>query len=912
MRAGAEEICTAAPPPAASELAGEPDGSRGGVPSPGKSSLSPSSQQGRARRLPTSPAPCKAPRGTGRGCCLRGDPTRMGKAELAMTPLQQWGEEVEDGAIYSIILHRVRAEPIANRSCQLDLPGTPECPFVQYRTCKKRLLRAATLPRLVEWLVSADVEGDLGYVPSFLATYRAFTNPAQVLELLLPLGPDKAVLRVLELWLQHHPGDFWEPPEHPSLQRTLSFLHQSARDSSACALAEGLWQSHKDNRRAGAAEAEDEEGSSGCMLKKIGGEPTGVGLPQVIGEAAGTGDCEETPALLSFSVDEVAEQLTWMDAELFRAVRPFHCLGCVWSQRDKKENQHVAPSVRATVAQFNAVTSCVIASVLGDLTLRFPQRANLIEKWINIAQRCRALRNFSSLHAILSALQSNSIYRLKRTWAAVHRDTRGSFRKLSQIFSEDNNYLKCREILLQEGGIQGSSDGWNSTQPPAGASPKAPTIPYLGTFLTDLIMLDTALPDFVESNLINFEKRRKEAVILSWICQLQDSCQEYNLCPNPSFRLAFRQHQQLSEEQSYRISRVIEPPADSCPNSPKLHRSLTKRFSSLLLGSEASAAALSPEKPGISPLGSCSSLSSEDTSSTPCSPTWGLPTSKNLSVSQLRPCLPLEQPPPSPISKQRGTESRIIRVSMDDVHGNGNLYRSIVITSQDKTTAVVQRALQKHNLEGHSLHNYRLLQLLGDGQELLIPDGANAFYAMNPAGPHDFLLCHKEGAPNSTGNMQPGSKTALHGSPTHKDRGTGALAASSSSCSSPYLGPPSLSPHGPPSPQLWLASCLLAPPFPSPSPRQPQSDPPSSPPSPLTLSHHSPFSPASSHVVLPSSSSQRPKTPASSCQSPLCYSSGESLWSGSLSHCDVPRLSAPQTLEALSSPDLELGTQGHS
>ncbi|XP_060124669.1 ral guanine nucleotide dissociation stimulator-like 3 isoform X2 [Zootoca vivipara] len=782
-----------------------------------------------------------------------------------------------------------------------DVPGTPECPFVQYRTLKKRLLRAATLPRLVEWLVSANVEGDLGYVPSFLATYRAFANPAQVLELLLPRGPDKAVLHVLELWLQHHPGDFWEPPQHPSLQRTLSFLRQSARDSPACTLAEGLWQSHKDDeeqhRRAGAAEAD-------------GGEPTGMGLPQVIGEAAGTGDREETPALLSFSVDEVAEQLTLIDAELFRAVRPFHCLGCVWSQRDKKENQHVAPSVRATVAQFNAVTSSVIASVLGDLTLRFPQRAHLLEKWIDIAQRCRALRNFSSLHAILSALQSNSIYRLKRTWAAVHRDTRGSFRKLLQIFSEDNNYLKCREILLQEGGIQGSSDGRNSTQPPAGASPKAPTIPYLGTFLTDLIMLDTALPDFVESNLINFEKRRKEAVILSWICQLQDSCQEYNLCPNPSFRLAFHHQQQLSEEQSYRISRVIEPPADSCPNSPKLHRSLTKRFSSLLLGSEASAAAPSPEKPGISPLGSYSSLSSEDMPSTPCSPTRGLPTSK------LRPCLPLEQPPPSPISKQRGTESRIIRVSMDDVHGNGNLYRSIVITSQDKTTAVVQRALQKHNLEGHSLHNYRLLQLLGDGQELLIPDGANAFYAMNPAGPHDFLLCHKEGAPNSIGTMQPGSKTTLHGTHTRKDRGAGALAASSSSCSSPHLGPSSLSPHGPTSPQLWLASCLLAPPFPSPSSRptgtqQPPSDAPSSPPSPLPLSHHSPFGPALSHVVLPSSS-QRPKTPASSCQSPLCYSSGASRWSGSFSHCDIPRLSASQTLDALSSPDLKLGTQGHS
>ena len=72
--------------------------------------------------------------------------------------------------------------------------------------------------------------------------------------------------------------------------------------------------------------------------------------------------------------------------ELFSRLRPFECLGSVWSQRDRPGAASIAPTVRATVTQFNTVTGCVLGSVLGEPGLAAPQRAQRLEKWIRIAQ----------------------------------------------------------------------------------------------------------------------------------------------------------------------------------------------------------------------------------------------------------------------------------------------------------------------------------------------------------------------------------------------------------------------------------------------------------------------------------------------------------------------------------------------
>jgi len=61
------------------------------------------------------------------------------------------------------------------------------------------------------------------------------------------------------------------------------------------------------------------------------------------------------------------------------------------------------------------------------------------------------------------------------------------------------------------------------------------TVPYLGTFLTDLTMVDTALKVLNEDGLINFDKCRKEFELMTQIRMLQLSANSYNIEPEADF-----------------------------------------------------------------------------------------------------------------------------------------------------------------------------------------------------------------------------------------------------------------------------------------------------------------------------------------------------------------------------------------
>ncbi|NXK72508.1 GNDS protein, partial [Amazona guildingii] len=795
---------------------------------------------------------------------------------------QEIGEELEDGVIYSISLRKVQLHHTANKG-QRWLGFENESALSLYETCKVRTIKAGTLEKLVEYLVSAFKGNDSTYVTIFLCTYRAFATTKQVLDLLLnrygklhvQVNGDHArhavdertelkntISSILGAWLDQYSEDFRKPPDFACLKQLISYVHHNIPGSDlerrACILLAQFQQQEQSESK-----VEGEGLFSACRgsgifkwiilsvfkplqilvsrfkMTMLLSEPhllwcearwelrarvVGYGCPQgaevvqhgpqllstlwcsAVDHSGCTfqlveenGVRDGKPDFLSFSPEMVAEQFTLMDAELFKKVVPYHCLGCIWSQRDKKGKEHLAPTIRATVSQFNSVANCVIATCLGDRSLKPQQRAKVVERWIEVARECRILKNFSSLRAILSALQCNAVHRLKKTWDEVLRESFRTFHELSEIFSDENNHSLSRELLIKEGTSKFATLEINPKRAQKRQQQQREmgvmqgTIPYLGTFLTDLVMLDTAMKDFLDGGLINFEKRRKEFEVIAQIKLLQSACNNYSFTREDQFVDWFHSLERLSEAESYGLSCEIEPLSESASNTLKAKKntgiikrwsdrqppstelcasssSHSKSFDQLKCGqylcsgdatdsvSVTSAGSSSsdveeinisfiPESPdcqekkfwestslsSLDTSGIGSGSSSASSSSVSSTPVTASRTHKR-SVSGISSYSSLSLP----LYNQQVDDCCIIRVSL--AVDNGNMYKSILVTSQDKTPAVIRKAMAKHNLDGDRPEDYELVQIISEERELKIPDNANVFYAMNSAANYDFVL----------------------------------------------------------------------------------------------------------------------------------------------------------------------------
>uniref|UniRef100_H2L566 Ras protein-specific guanine nucleotide-releasing factor 2a n=1 Tax=Oryzias latipes TaxID=8090 RepID=H2L566_ORYLA len=144
----------------------------------------------------------------------------------------------------------------------------------------------------------------------------------------------------------------------------------------------------------------------------------------------------------SLSAMELAEQITLLDHIVFRSIPYEEFLGQGWMKIDKSER---TPFIMKTSQHFNDMSNLVASHIISHTDVG--SRASSIDKWLAVADICRCLNNYNGVLEITSALNRSAVYRLKKTWAKVCKQTKALMDRLQKIVSSEGRFKNLRETL---------------------------------------------------------------------------------------------------------------------------------------------------------------------------------------------------------------------------------------------------------------------------------------------------------------------------------------------------------------------------------------------------------------------------------------------------------------------------------
>jgi ral guanine nucleotide dissociation stimulator-like 1 len=150
----------------------------------------------------------------------------------------------------------------------------------------------------------------------------------------------------------------------------------------------------------------------------------------------------------------------------------------------------------------------------------------------------------------------------------------------------------------------------------------------------------------------------------------------------------------------------------------------------------------------LSAASSVSSLSMESTTSGSQNHSTPKTPSKTPSKSELPSHINAQLQPNSPLLKANGNnmppDFYIIKVTIETDGGelDGILYKSIMLSNNERTPTVIRNAMMKLGLEGNP-DSFTLSQILPE-KELMLPASANVYYAVNTQFNLNFILRPKK------------------------------------------------------------------------------------------------------------------------------------------------------------------------
>ncbi|XP_032556437.1 ras-specific guanine nucleotide-releasing factor 1 isoform X3 [Chiroxiphia lanceolata] len=316
------------------------------------------------------------------------------------------------------------------------------------------------------------------------------------------------VLNVLRHWVSKHSQDF-ETNEELKF-RVIGFLEEVIHDP------ELLTQERK---------------AAANIIRTLTQEDPGdnqITLEEVVHMAEGV----KAEPFENHSALEIAEQLTLLDHLIFKKIPYEEFFGQGWMKLEKNER---TPYIMKNTKHFNDVSNLIASEIIRNEEIN--ARVSAIEKWVAVADICRCLHNYNAVLEVTSSLNRSAIFRLKKTWLKVSKQTKALIDKLQKLVSSEGRFKNLREAL-------------KNCDPPC--------VPYLGMYLTDLAFIEEGTPNYTEDGLVNFSKMRMISHIIREIRQFQQTSYKIEHQPKVTQYL-LDQSFVMDEETLYEASLRIEP-----------------------------------------------------------------------------------------------------------------------------------------------------------------------------------------------------------------------------------------------------------------------------------------------------------------------------------------------------------------
>jgi hypothetical protein len=207
-----------------------------------------------------------------------------------------------------------------------------------------------------------------------------------------------------------------------------------------------------------------------------------------------------TEQILSFSAEEIAQQLTLIEFETYSNIKPAEFFNQAWAKATTWDR---APHIRQMIDRFNALTRWIATLIVSEDKIRM--RVKRFVKFIKVADCLRKMHNYHTLMAVLSGLNEGSIYRLKHTRAEIPPRWAQTFQELQDLMKAEFSYRAYREEL---------------------ANAQPPCIPYIGIYLRDLTYFEEGGSN-AEKGMINFKKNKNVYGVIQIIQKYQETPYTY-------------------------------------------------------------------------------------------------------------------------------------------------------------------------------------------------------------------------------------------------------------------------------------------------------------------------------------------------------------------------------------------------